>query len=237
MAPVLWVALALALIVIGLAVAYIAIMLHTYRTYLYGVTSGKLIDVKKMPNSALLVIDMQNSMLRLDDRQQPVNSVYARAVENINLAADRLADLKSEMIEIAQVKEKGHIQTLFLPLIPYSGTKGAGISPSIRLASPAIFTKLRADAFSNPDLQRYLEEKGVGRLYITGVAAEICVNYTVRGALGRGYEVYVIPEAVVALYGDRSKERRLREYAELGAKLVPIEELGRARQPMVEAIV
>lgn len=56
------------------------------------------------------------------------------------------------------------------------------------------------------------------------MAAEVCVDRTIQGALNRGYEVYVIDDAVLAIFGDASKQKRLDKYIRLGAEIISLKE-------------
>ena len=81
--------------------------------------------------------------------------------------ADFPADLKLE--KIIQVFEKG------------TGSKDDGYS---------------AFEATNKNLEEYLKEKGVEKLYITGLTAEYCVKSTVLSALKYGFNTVVIKDAV-----------------------------------------
>ncbi len=213
------------LVPIALMLIHLSILLYDRFTYPRGSTKGEPVDAKSSRSRALLVIDMQNANVRLDERQRPRNPAVANAVSSINRALDHFSRSRDEVVFIAQVKEKRSIRSFFMPRVPVRGTKNAEITPAIHAVNPVILTKPRGDAFSNRDLRRYLDEKGVGKLYVTGMAAEVCVDHTVRGALDRGYEVCVIQDAIVAMLGDRSKKKMLRKYAKLGAKIVSADEL------------
>lgn len=210
---------------IALMLAYVSILLYNQFTHLQGSTKGKPVAAKSLRNRALLVIDMQNANVRLDGRQRPRNPAVANAVSSINRALDHFSISRDEVVFIAQVKEKRSIRSFFMPRVPVRGTRNADITPAIHAVNPVILTKPRGDAFSNRDLRRYLDEKGVGKLYVTGMAAEVCVDHTIRGALDRGYEVCVIRDAIIAMSGDRSKKKMLRKYVDLGAKIVSADDL------------
>jgi len=213
------------LVPIGLLFIYLAILFYNQFTYLHGATTGEMIDTKKMPHSALFVIDIQNIYPHPDKNLRSTNPVVFNLLSNVNAAIEHFEGSGNEIIYLAQVKEKKSIRSFFMPHIPARGTKEAEINTGIRTKNnPVIFTKLRADAFSNPDLQHYLNRKNTGTLFITGMAAEVCVDYTIQGAINRGYRVYVIRDALYAMFGEKSKEKRLQKYAGLGAKIISLEE-------------
>ena len=59
-----------------------------------------------------------------------------------------------------------------------------------------IVTKNNYDAFSNPELDRYLKSKGINNLVITGVFTDGCVLATVCGAFRLGYNITIITDLV-----------------------------------------
>jgi len=66
-----------------------------------------------------------------------------------------------------------------------------------------------------------MEEQGVNRIFIGGLATEYCVLHTVRDALAEGFEVYVLQDAVRAVnVNPDDGEKALKEMAEKGAKLI-----------------
>ncbi|MGQ1890925.1 bifunctional nicotinamidase/pyrazinamidase [Thermophagus sp. OGC60D27] len=45
------------------------------------------------------------------------------------------------------------------------------------------------------ELHNYLRHKGIKRLYVTGLAADVCVYFTVKDALELGYETILVTDA------------------------------------------
>lgn len=83
-----------------------------------------------------------------------------------------------------------------------------GASPNIEQYSP----------FDESDLARRLEEQGIRRLWIGGVAREVCVRATVLDALQAGFDVHVIVPATAAAQPDDG-QRALAEMQRAGAIL------------------
>jgi nicotinamidase/pyrazinamidase len=75
-------------------------------------------------------------------------------------------------------------------------------------------------------LDALLKEKGVDELYITGLATDYCVKFTVLDALELGYRTFVIPQACrgVNLNPDDA-ENALKEMQEKGAVIIDPDEL------------
>jgi len=84
-----------------------------------------------------------------------------------------------------------------------AGTPGAEIHPALALPAGAIVISkatMRAkdaySAFDGTNLDEQLTETGVERLFIGGLATEICVLNTARDALDLDYEVVLIVDAM-----------------------------------------
>lgn len=52
-----------------------------------------------------------------------------------------------------------------------------------------------ADRRTKTGLEGYLKERGIARLFITGLATDFCVNWTAVDALAAGFETFVIEDA------------------------------------------
>ncbi len=75
-------------------------------------------------------------------------------------------------------------------------------------------------------LAGYLRERGIETLYITGLAADFCVKWTVLDARKEGFQVYVVEDAVRGLDVDGSLAEAWREMKEAGAKITSSGSLG-----------
>lgn len=80
-----------------------------------------------------------------------------------------------------------------------AGSAGAEIDDRVQGAKDAeAFAKGSSSAFSNPQLDNFLQANKVKTLYVLGVFAEGCVRSTVLDALKRGYRVVVDENAVAS---------------------------------------
>jgi nicotinamidase/pyrazinamidase len=103
------------------------------------------------------------------------------------------------------------------------GTRGAELHPDLRLPQD----HLRVDKGTDPDLDRYsdfdhsglgdsLRKRGVTRLWIGGLALDVCVRATVLEGLAEGFEVHVIAPGTRPV-DPQQTEQVLRELAAAGA--------------------
>ncbi|HYK94011.1 MAG TPA: isochorismatase family protein [Thermoplasmata archaeon] len=80
------------------------------------------------------------------------------------------------------------------------GSPDAPGTPGWVAAFPAlddepVFHKTEDDAFTLPELVRHLARGGIDRLVIAGLLSDHCVAATCRGALRRGYKVFLVSGA------------------------------------------
>jgi nicotinamidase/pyrazinamidase len=117
------------------------------------------------------------------------------------------------------------------------GSRGAEFHPSLETNRiETVFRKGMAreiDSYSGfydnahrktTGLAGYLREKEAENLYFGGLAADICVYFTIRDALDEGFKVTLIEDAACPLDGKDYEEKR-RELWEQGVDIVRSEEL------------
>jgi nicotinamidase-related amidase len=71
------------------------------------------------------------------------------------------------------------------------------VPPLARLAPPATIVDKRVySPFSEADLPRLLQQRGVTNLVISGAETDVCVLATVMAAVDRGYRVVLASDAL-----------------------------------------
>lgn len=114
-----------------------------------------------------------------------------------------------------------------------AGTKGAAFAPGLELPSgTTIISKANTrerdaySAFGETDLDRRLKDAGVRRLFAGGLATDYCVLNSVKDALGLGYALILLTDAVrAAEIAPGDGERALAEMRKLGAQFALSTEL------------
>jgi nicotinamidase/pyrazinamidase len=89
---------------------------------------------------------------------------------------------------------------------------GLELPPSSSVISKA--TRREADAYSDfegTDFEEVLRSRGVGRLWVGGLATDYCVLHTVRDALSCRFEVLLLRDAIRALDVESGDGRRAEE--------------------------
>ena len=75
-------------------------------------------------------------------------------------------------------------------------------------------------------LHQYLKKKGVTDLYVTGLAADICVYYTVIDALSLGYRTWLVTDATKGVNTHPSDtQSAINDMVDQGARLIQSEAL------------
>ena len=135
--------------------------------------------------TALIVIDLQTAMF--DGVATP--PIYE---------ADALAERSGAVIEWA--RQRG----LDVAFIRHDGPPGDPLAPAEpgwpllsalgRREEEPIFSKTVGDAFSQPALKTWLQDRGAHKLVLIGAQTDECVAATVSGGLQNGYDVVVLSD-------------------------------------------
>jgi nicotinamidase-related amidase len=130
------------------------------------------------PNTALMVIDVQNGVVAGSHDRDGV-------IGNINALVDKA---RAEDVPVVWVQhsdddlEKGSDDWRIVDeLSPGDG------EPVVQKSYP--------DSFEATELEEVLSGRGVGRVVVTGAQTDECIRATLHGALVRGYDVTLISDA------------------------------------------
>ena len=134
--------------------------------------------LENRPNSALLVVDVQNCASgEAHDR----DAVVARIATLI----DRARAAGSDVIWV-QDEDEDHPR----------GSDAWQLVPELsRDESEPLVGKEYGDAFEDTDLENVLAERGVGHLYVAGAQTDECIRSTLHGAIARGYDATLVADA------------------------------------------
>lgn len=114
----------------------------------------------------------------------------------------------------------------------YRGGKGSGYSgfdavfgrEGARMSKAGV--RVEVMLYEERTLERELRDAGIHRLFVVGLATNFCVRATVLDALEKGFEVYVICDAIAAVAIDKTKtpdlptgEEAVQEMEDAGAVL------------------
>lgn len=115
------------------------------------------------------------------------------------------------------------------------GTKGAELHPDLRqdrLDQIVLKGAMNMDeGYSvfegiDIDLEKFLRDRGVNTLYVTGLVTEYCVKETALDAQKRGFSTYVIKDAVEGVRLKKGDvERAFEEMKKAGVRLISSSEV------------
>lgn len=131
------------------------------------------------PNTALLVVDVQNDVVgQAHDRD--------RVVGNIATLVDKARAAGTPVVWV----QHSDPQNLLRDSDPWR------IVPELVPADDeALIHKRYGDSFEATDLEKVLADVGVGRLVVSGAQTDACIRSTLHGALVRGYDTVLVTDA------------------------------------------
>jgi nicotinamidase-related amidase len=130
------------------------------------------------PNTALLVIDVQNGVVAKAHNRDGV-------VANINTLVDKA---RTEQVPVVWVQHSDAD-------LPRDSESWQYVPELVRLDSEPLVHKSYGDSFEDTELEELLAERGVGRLVVTGAQSDACIRSTIHGAFTRGYDVTLVGDA------------------------------------------
>ncbi|MGY4966392.1 cysteine hydrolase family protein [Streptomyces sp. 900105245] len=130
------------------------------------------------PNTAVLVIDVQNGVVADAHDRDGV-------IANINTLIDKARTAGVPVIWVQHSSdelEHGSESWRFVPEL------------TRRDAEPLVHKKY-GDSFEDTDLEAVLAEHQVGRLLVSGAQTDACIRSTLHGAIVRGYDATLVSDA------------------------------------------
>ena len=130
------------------------------------------------PNTALVVIDLQNDVIANAYRRNEVLGVV-----NALIARARSAHVPVVWVQHSDedLERGSEAWQLVAELAPLPGE--------------VVVEKNYRDAFEATNLEQVLSTLGVGKLIVTGAQTDMCIRSTLHGALVRGYDATLVSDA------------------------------------------
>jgi nicotinamidase-related amidase len=130
------------------------------------------------PNTALLVIDVQNDVMAGAHNRDGV-------ITNIALLLDKA---RAENVPVVWVQHSSDDMA--------TGSDGwRYVRELTQEESEPVVHKRYGDAFENTDLEVVLAERKIGHLIVTGAQTDECIRSTLHGAIVRGYDATLVGDA------------------------------------------
>jgi len=134
--------------------------------------------LEKRPNTALLVIDVQNGVVGGAHKRDAVVANVGSLVEQARQQRVPVVWVQHSDEELAKGSEDWRIVPELTP----------------RDSEPLV-EKSYGDSFEDTNLETVLSDLGVGRLIVVGAETDACIRSTIHGAFARGYDATLVSDA------------------------------------------
>lgn len=130
------------------------------------------------PNTALIVIDVQNGVVANAHNRDEV-------IANINTLVDQA---RAQEVPVVWVQHSDDD-------LPRDSVNWQYVLELIRLDSEPLVHKSYGDSFEETNLEDVLAERRVGHLVVAGAQTDACIRSTLHGAFVRGYDATLVGDA------------------------------------------
>jgi nicotinamidase-related amidase len=130
------------------------------------------------PNTALIVIDVQNGVVAAAHKRDIV-------IANINVL---LAKARTEGVPVVWVQHSDEGLQLGSPEWRF-------VPELARQDGEPLVHKHYGDSFEDTGLEKVLAERGVGHLVVAGAQTDACIRSTLHGGFARGYDMTLVGDA------------------------------------------
>ena len=134
--------------------------------------------LENRPNTALLVIDVQNGVVKGAYARDAVVANIGSLVDKARLASVPVIWVRHSSEQLAKGSDDWRIVAELMPA-----------------AGEPVIEKTYGDAFEDTTLESVLARLGVGRLVVAGAQTDACIRSTLHGAFVRGYDVTLVGDA------------------------------------------
>jgi nicotinamidase-related amidase len=134
--------------------------------------------LKNRPNTALLVVDVQNAVVSKAHQRNAVVGAIRDLVDKARQDGAPVVWVQHASAELEPGAEAWRI-------VPE-------LDPS---PSEPLIAKRYGDSFEETDLEAVLADLKVGKLVVVGAQTDACIRATLHGAMVRGYDVTLVRDA------------------------------------------
>lgn len=161
-----------------------------------------------MQKEALVVIDIQNE----------ITKNYKGVIDNINRVIE-WADNKNIDVIYIRHENLSPGSRLLKP-----NTVGAELATDLKVVSKNIFTKNKSNMLTCEELKDFIDKNEIGKFYITGADATICVKSSCFNLRKAGYEVDVLTDCITS-WSLKKIPEMLEYYESKGCKNISLNEI------------
>ncbi len=153
-------------------------MIHPCTQPTVGAVLTTMTNLQDRPNTALLVVDVQNNVVANAHQRDAV-------IANISTLVEAA---RAEQVPVIWVQHSADDMP--------QGSDGWQYVPELQRAdSEPLVHKKYGDSFEDTTLESELAQRSVGRLVVTGAQTDACIRETLHGAFVRGYDTTLVSDA------------------------------------------
>jgi nicotinamidase-related amidase len=130
------------------------------------------------PNTALLVVDVQNGVMRASIESEAV-------VANIGALVEKARAAGVEVVWVQHTSEE----------LPRDSETWQYVPELVRREQEPLVHKTYGDSFEDTVLEAELATRGIGKLLVAGAQTDACIRATLHGAITRGYDATLVSDA------------------------------------------
>ena len=130
------------------------------------------------PNTALLVIDVQNGVVGQAYDRDNVVAAIGTLIDKARAADVEVVWIQHNSDELSRDSESWQ----YVPELK-------------RREGEPLVQKAYGDSFEDTDLEAVLAARGIGRLVVAGAQSDACIRSTLHGAIVRGYDATLVSDA------------------------------------------
>jgi nicotinamidase-related amidase len=168
---------------------------------------------------AILIVDIQNDFTG-ENAKMPVDSNQAtQMIINLNKIIDHSKELGLIVVYIGNEYSKFDILNIFRNFAALKGTDGIKMDNRLHVVTENYFSKQKGNAFSNPELDKFLKHKNISEVFIGGLYAEACIYGTTKGAIRNNYLTTILTDCI-ATKTEVKRNKMIEKYEKLGVKTI-----------------
>jgi nicotinamidase-related amidase len=137
-----------------------------------------LTTLENRPNTALVVIDVQNGVVTGNHERDAVVANIERLVEKA----------RREQIPVVWIQDSGESRVI-------GSEPWEIVSELTPMETEPHVDKKYGDSFEDTNLESLLADLAVGRLIVAGAQTDACIRSTLHGAFVRGYDTTLVADA------------------------------------------
>ena len=171
---------------------------------------------EKFEDMLILILDVQNR----DTQNEKFKETATNMVESINFVIKNV-----DTSNVIYIKTSHKLLNLSLsrPFIytTVDTSKFSYIDKRINIVNKNIFNKKQNNAFESQKIRCFLDKHNAKKIVIVGLLAEQCIFETLMEGKKLGYEMYVIPEAIIGK-SEKSKSKMIQYFKKEGINILQL---------------